>query len=157
MPVKAWLVVAMSSTLAGNLTLVGSIANLIVAERAKRADVTISFLDYLKVGLPLTLISIGLGAWLLAALQAPRVNRSLTLIGECAVMVVRRRLRAILFPLCLYCVSGAAGGYFVWHAVNGERGLKTKDEYQLKIAGIANAIARASRRPRPLAASDRTD
>ena len=66
-PDKAWLVVAMSSTLAGNLTLVGSIANLIVAERAKRADVTVSFLDYLKVGLPLTLISIALGAWRLAA------------------------------------------------------------------------------------------
>lgn len=48
-------------------------------------------------------------------------------------MVIRRRMRSILFPLCLYCVSGAAGGYFVWHAVNGARGLKTQDEYQLKI------------------------
>jgi Na+/H+ antiporter NhaD/arsenite permease-like protein len=66
-PDRAWLVVAMSSTLAGNLTLIGSIANLIVAERAKRADVTVSFLDYLKVGLPLTLISIALGAWRLVA------------------------------------------------------------------------------------------
>jgi len=66
-PAKAWLVVAMSSTLAGNLTLVGSIANLIVAERAKRAGVALSFLDYLKVGLPLTLFSIALGAWLLAS------------------------------------------------------------------------------------------
>ncbi len=55
-------------------------------------------------------------------------------------MVVRRRLRAILFPLCLYCVSGAAGGYFLWHAVNGERGLKTKDEYQLKIAGLQTQL-----------------
>lgn len=58
---QGWLVVAMSSTLAGNLTLVGSIANLIVAERAKRSDVTISFLDYLKVGFPLTALSLGLG------------------------------------------------------------------------------------------------
>ena len=66
-PAKAWLVVAMSSTLAGNLTLVGSIANLIVAERAKRAGVALSFLDYLKVGLPSTLLSIALGAWLLAS------------------------------------------------------------------------------------------
>jgi Na+/H+ antiporter NhaD/arsenite permease-like protein len=49
---QAWLIVAMSATLAGNLTLVGSIANLIVAERAKRLGVTISFFDYLKVGLP---------------------------------------------------------------------------------------------------------
>jgi cell division protein FtsB len=51
-------------------------------------------------------------------------------------MVTHRRLRAILFPLCLYSVSGVAGGYFVWHAVNGERGLKTQDQYQLKIAGL---------------------
>ncbi|WP_428978526.1 hypothetical protein [Chenggangzhangella methanolivorans] len=36
-PERAWLVVAMSSTLAGNLTLVGSVANLIVAERARRS------------------------------------------------------------------------------------------------------------------------
>jgi Na+/H+ antiporter NhaD/arsenite permease-like protein len=62
-PNHAWLVVAMSSTLAGNLTLVGSIANLIVAERAKRSDVTISFLEYLKVGLPLTLLSLSFGVW----------------------------------------------------------------------------------------------
>lgn len=55
-------------------------------------------------------------------------------------MVVRRRLRAIFFPLFLYCVSGAAGGYFVWHAVNGERGLKTKDEYQLKIAELQTQL-----------------
>ena len=63
---QAWLVVAMSSTLAGNLTLIGSIANLIVAEQAKRSDVTISFVDYLKVGLPLTLLSLAFGAWLLS-------------------------------------------------------------------------------------------
>ncbi len=56
-------------------------------------------------------------------------------------MVVRRRARAILLPLCLYCVSGAAGGYFVWHAVNGERGLKTQDEYQQKIAGLEKELA----------------
>ena len=36
-PHRAWLVVAMSSTLAGNLTLLGSVANLIVAEHARKA------------------------------------------------------------------------------------------------------------------------
>ncbi|MGO9006863.1 MAG: FtsB family cell division protein [Beijerinckiaceae bacterium] len=51
-------------------------------------------------------------------------------------MVVRRRLRAVLFPLALYCVSGSIGGYFVWHAVNGERGLKTKEDYERKIASL---------------------
>jgi len=49
-------------------------------------------------------------------------------------MVIRRRVRAVIYPLLLYCVSGAIGGYFVWHALNGERGLKTKDEYEQKIA-----------------------
>jgi Na+/H+ antiporter NhaD/arsenite permease-like protein len=55
-----WLALAMSSTLAGNLTLLGSIANLIVVERA-RHSVRISFLEYLKVGFPLTVLSIGVG------------------------------------------------------------------------------------------------
>ena len=51
-------------------------------------------------------------------------------------MVIRRRLRAVLFPLALYCVSGSIGGYFVWHAVNGERGLKTKEDYERKITSL---------------------
>jgi len=55
-------------------------------------------------------------------------------------MVVRKRWRAILYPLFLYCVSGAAGGYFVWHAVNGERGLKTKDEYEHRIASLREQL-----------------
>jgi Na+/H+ antiporter NhaD/arsenite permease-like protein len=63
---RAWLIVAMSSTLAGNLTLIGSVANLIVAERAKAADVKISFFDHLKVGLPLTALSLAFGTWWLA-------------------------------------------------------------------------------------------
>ncbi len=55
-------------------------------------------------------------------------------------MVVRKRLRAILYPLLLYCVSGAIGGYFVWHAVNGERGLKTKEDYERKIAALQSEL-----------------
>lgn len=55
-------------------------------------------------------------------------------------MVIRRRWRAILYPLCLYCVSGAAAAYFVWHAVNGERGLKTKDEYEHRIADLRGQL-----------------
>ncbi|MGZ6253183.1 MAG: SLC13 family permease, partial [Candidatus Binataceae bacterium] len=46
------LVLASASTLAGNLTLLGSIANLIVIEQARREGIEISFIDYLKVGLP---------------------------------------------------------------------------------------------------------
>jgi len=61
----AWLMLAMASTFAGNLTLLGSVANLIVAEQGKKAGIRIGFLDYLKVGVPVTLGSIAFGtAWL---------------------------------------------------------------------------------------------
>jgi Na+/H+ antiporter NhaD/arsenite permease-like protein len=63
-PTKAWLTLAMSSTLAGNLTLLGSIANLIVVERS-RHEVIISFWEYLKVGVPLTILSVLFGVWML--------------------------------------------------------------------------------------------
>jgi len=62
-PKRAWLIVAMASTLAGNFTLVGSIANLIVVERARGLGVTIGFWTYFKVGAPLTLATIALGLW----------------------------------------------------------------------------------------------
>jgi Na+/H+ antiporter NhaD/arsenite permease-like protein len=62
-PRKIWLVVAMSSTLAGNLTLVGSVANLIVAEKARQAGLHISFWRYAAVGAPLTLATLAIGAW----------------------------------------------------------------------------------------------
>jgi Na+/H+ antiporter NhaD/arsenite permease-like protein len=62
----AWLVIAMSSTLAGNLTLVGSVANLIVAERARSAGIELSFSAYCLAGVPLTLLSLGFGAWWLS-------------------------------------------------------------------------------------------
>ena len=65
-PGRAWQIVAMSSTFAGNLTLIGSVANLIVAERAKKTGVTISFLAYGRIGLPLTLASLGFGTWWLS-------------------------------------------------------------------------------------------
>jgi Na+/H+ antiporter NhaD/arsenite permease-like protein len=61
----AWLALAMSSTFAGNLTVLGSVANLIVVENAKREGVDVSFWEYCKVGVPLTLLTLGLGiAWL---------------------------------------------------------------------------------------------
>jgi Na+/H+ antiporter NhaD/arsenite permease-like protein len=63
-PRKAWLALAMSSTLAGNLTLLGSVANLIVVERA-RHEVKIGFWEYFRAGAPLTLATLALGAvWL---------------------------------------------------------------------------------------------
>ncbi len=62
---NAWLTLAMSSTLAGNLTILGSVANLIVVESARREGVTISFREYSRVGVPLTLLTLAIGiAWL---------------------------------------------------------------------------------------------
>lgn len=59
-----WLVLAMASTLAGNLTITGSVANLIVVERAK-SEVHIGFWDYSRVGIPVTLGTLLIGwAWL---------------------------------------------------------------------------------------------
>jgi Na+/H+ antiporter NhaD/arsenite permease-like protein len=55
-PQQAWLTVAMASTLAGNLTLLGSIANLIVVQRAAAGGVVIGLWDYCRVGVPLTLL-----------------------------------------------------------------------------------------------------
>jgi Na+/H+ antiporter NhaD/arsenite permease-like protein len=63
-PSRAWLVLAMASTLAGNLTVLGSVANLIVIQKARRYA-TISFWEYFKVGLPLTVVTIAVGVLLL--------------------------------------------------------------------------------------------
>jgi Na+/H+ antiporter NhaD/arsenite permease-like protein len=63
-PRTEWLLLAMASTLAGNLTITGSVANLIVVERVK-AEVHIGFWDYVRVGLPVTLLTLAMGwAWL---------------------------------------------------------------------------------------------
>jgi Na+/H+ antiporter NhaD/arsenite permease-like protein len=62
---NAWLALAMSSTFAGNFTVLGSVANLIVVECARREGVTVSFWDYCKVGIPLTIVTLILGViWL---------------------------------------------------------------------------------------------
>jgi Na+/H+ antiporter NhaD/arsenite permease-like protein len=67
-PQRAWLSIAMASTLAGNFTLVGSIANLIVVQRARARGVEISFWAYFKLGAPLTVLTILIGViWLQAA------------------------------------------------------------------------------------------
>jgi len=63
-PRLQWRVLAMATTFAGNLTLLGSVANLIVLEAAGR-EVRVGFLDYFKVGLPVTLATM---AWGLAVL-----------------------------------------------------------------------------------------
>ncbi len=60
-PALMWRVLAMSSTFAGNLLLIGSMANLIVAERAEARGVRIGFGEYARVGIPVTLLTLGWG------------------------------------------------------------------------------------------------
>jgi Na+/H+ antiporter NhaD/arsenite permease-like protein len=63
-PHVGWLLLAMASTLAGNLTITGSVANIIVVERSR--DVAeIRFGDYFRVGLPVTVLTLLAGSvWL---------------------------------------------------------------------------------------------
>jgi Na+/H+ antiporter NhaD/arsenite permease-like protein len=63
-PQLAWLRVAMASTLAGNLTILGSVANLIVVEQSK-ARVHIGFWEYARTGIPVTIVTLLLGIWIL--------------------------------------------------------------------------------------------
>jgi Na+/H+ antiporter NhaD/arsenite permease-like protein len=60
-PQAAWLTLAATSTLAGNLTLLGSVANLIVAEAAARRGVKLPFLEFTRSAALITLISLVLG------------------------------------------------------------------------------------------------
>jgi Na+/H+ antiporter NhaD/arsenite permease-like protein len=63
-PVLAWELLAMASTFAGNLTLLGSVANVIVAEKSVRVG-GLGFGEYLKAGLPVATVTTILGtAWL---------------------------------------------------------------------------------------------
>jgi Na+/H+ antiporter NhaD/arsenite permease-like protein len=54
-----WYYLSMASTLAGNLTIFGSIANIIVIELAS-SKVKINFLEYIKIGIPLTIITVAI-------------------------------------------------------------------------------------------------
>ena len=61
------LIIASASTLAGNLTVLGSIANLIVLEEARSQRIIIGFYDYLRIGLPITLLTLVVDVWMLSA------------------------------------------------------------------------------------------
>jgi cell division protein FtsB len=51
-------------------------------------------------------------------------------------MVVRTRISAILIPLVFHLLAGAVGGFFVWHAFHGERGISADLEYRRQMADI---------------------
>ena len=67
---EQWYVLALSSTFAGNLIIIGSIANLIVIEQARKFHIEISFKEHARVGIPITLFSLLVLVLLLYSRQA---------------------------------------------------------------------------------------
>lgn len=61
----AGLVLALSSTLAGNLLIVGSIANIIVVDAAQRRNIQIDWKAHARIGVPVTMMTMAItAAWL---------------------------------------------------------------------------------------------
>jgi len=67
-PELMWKVLALATTFAGNLTILGSVANIIVVESA-RGHVEVGFWDYAKFGIPITLLTTLAGMLLLLVLN----------------------------------------------------------------------------------------
>jgi len=63
-----WKVLALSTTFAGNLTIIGSVANMIVIESA-REYLQVSFWDYARLGIPITILTTAVGVILLLVLR----------------------------------------------------------------------------------------
>jgi Na+/H+ antiporter NhaD/arsenite permease-like protein len=55
-PELMWKVMALATTFAGNLTILGSVANIIVVESA-RGHIEVGFWDYARFGIPVTLLT----------------------------------------------------------------------------------------------------
>jgi len=55
---SSWYLLAAASTYAGNLLLIGSIANLIVCAQAKVSGIEVGLLEHAKSGIPVTLVSV---------------------------------------------------------------------------------------------------
>src|SRR5207249_2316537 len=67
-PELMWKVMALATTYAGNLTILGSVANIIVVESA-RGHVEFGFWDYAKYGIPVTLLTTIVGITVLLLLS----------------------------------------------------------------------------------------
>ena len=86
-PTWGWIMLAWASTLAGNLTLFGSVANIIVMESAgPRGE--IGFWRFLRYGVVLTALSLAIGFGVLA------LERELGLFAACSATVSARLRRA---------------------------------------------------------------
>ena len=56
---------AAGSTIAGNLTILGAASNVIIIQNAEKHGETLTFFEFAKVGVPLTVLQIGVyWAWL---------------------------------------------------------------------------------------------
>ena len=67
-PVLMWKVLALATTFAGNLTIVGSVANMIVVESA-REHLEVGFWDYARFGIPITILTTVAGVAVLLLLR----------------------------------------------------------------------------------------
>jgi Na+/H+ antiporter NhaD/arsenite permease-like protein len=65
---QLWLALAASSTLAGNATILGAACNVIVVQVAARDGVSVSMKDFVKAGLPVTVVTLFLSTLLIALL-----------------------------------------------------------------------------------------
>jgi Na+/H+ antiporter NhaD/arsenite permease-like protein len=61
-----WYALSVGAAMGGNSTLIGSSPNLVTAGISERAGFRITYLQFLKIGLPATLITVAVGTvWLL--------------------------------------------------------------------------------------------
>jgi Na+/H+ antiporter NhaD/arsenite permease-like protein len=67
-PVLMWKVLALATTFAGNLTIIGSVANMIVVESA-REHLEVGFWDYARFGIPITILTTAAGVFVLLLLR----------------------------------------------------------------------------------------
>jgi Na+/H+ antiporter NhaD/arsenite permease-like protein len=64
-PVTAY-VLALANSFGGSLTILGSVANIIVVQQAREQGITITFHDFARLGVPVTLAAMaGLLAWVM--------------------------------------------------------------------------------------------
>ena len=67
-PALMWKVLALATTFAGNLTIIGSVANMIVVESA-RDHIRVGFWDYARFGIPITILTTVAGVVVLLVLR----------------------------------------------------------------------------------------
>ena len=67
-PALMWKILALATTFAGNLTIIGSVANMIVVESA-RDHIQVGFWDYARFGIPITIFTTVAGVTVLLVLR----------------------------------------------------------------------------------------